>query len=165
MATQDSTLTQEYLNSLFYYKDGNLYSKIDRYKTILKKDTLIKCYLQSGYLRTCINYKSYRVHRLIFMMHYGYMPNQIDHINGIKDDNRIENLREVTHTQNQLNKGIQKNNTSGIKNVVFEENKWRVRLTVNGKLKSFGCYSDIELADLVATEARDKYHKEFARHF
>ena len=165
MANQDSTLTQEYLNSLFYYKDGNLYSKIDRYKTTLKKDTLIKCYLQSGYLRTCINYKSYRIHRLIFMMHYGYMPTQIDHINGIKDDNRIENLRDVNNSQNQLNKGIQKNNTSGIKNVTFENNKWRVRTTINGKLKSFGSYDDWELAELVAIEVRDKYYKEFARHF
>lgn len=165
MANQDSTLTQEYLNSLFYYKDGNLYSKIDRYKTTLKKDTLVKCYLQSGYLRTCINYKSYRIHRLIFMMHYGYMPTQIDHINGIKDDNRIENLRDVNHSQNQLNKGIQKNNTSGIKNVTFENNRWRVRTTINGKLKSFGSYEDWELAELVAIEVRDKYYKEFARHF
>ena len=164
MATQDSTLTQEYLNYLFYYKDGNLYSKIDRYKTILKKDTLIKCYFQSGYLRTCINYKTYRVHRLVYMMHYGYMPHQIDHINGIKDDNRIENLRAATGSQNQLNKKIQKNNTSGFKNVTFEENKWRVRVTVNGKLKSFGSFDDLELADLVAQEVRNKYHKEFARH-
>jgi len=165
MANKDSTLTQEYLHSLFYYKDGHLYSKIDRYKTTIKKDSIIKCYLKSGYLRTCINYKCYRTHRLIFMMHHGYMPEQIDHINGIKDDNRIENLRDATHSQNQVNKRLQKNNTSGIKNVTFEFNKWRVRLSINGKLQNFGSYDDKELAELVSIEARDKYHKEFARHF
>ncbi len=165
MAKKDSTLTKEYLNTLFYYKDGNLYSKVDRYKTTIRKDSLIKCYLQSGYLRTCINYKSYRIHRLIFMMHYGYMPTQIDHINGIKDDNRIENLREASHTENQLNKSAPKNNTTGIKNVTYQYNKWRVRLTVNKKLINFGSFDHKELAELVAAEARNKYHKEFARHF
>jgi hypothetical protein len=163
MANQNSTLTQEYLHSLFYYKDGNLYSKINRYKTTIRKNDLIKCYLKSGYLRTCINYKSYRIHRLIFMMHHGYLPKQIDHINGIKDDNRIENLRAATQSQNLFNRTLTKSNTSGIKNVTFEQNKYRVRLRINNKLINFGSYDDLELAELVAIEARDKYHGEFAR--
>jgi hypothetical protein len=163
MANQNSTLTQEYLHSLFYYKDGNLYSKINRYKTTIRKNDLIKCYLTSGYLRTCINYKSYRIHRLIFMMHHGYLPKQIDHINGIKDDNRIENLRAATQSQNLFNRTLTKSNTSGIKNVTFEQNKYRVRLRINNKVINFGSYDDLELAELVAIEARDKYHGEFAR--
>ena len=163
MANQNSTLTQEYLHSLFYYKDGNLYSKINRYKTTIRKNDLIKCYLKSGYLRTCINYKSYRIHRLIFMMHHGYLPKQIDHINGIKDDNRIENLRAATQSQNLFNRTLTKSNTSGVKNVTFEQNKYRVRLRINKKLINIGTFDNLELAELVAIEARDKYHGEFAR--
>jgi hypothetical protein len=60
-----------------------------------------------------------------------------------------------------------KNNKSGYKNVQWNKNskKWHVRLIVNGKDKNFGYFDDVELAGLVAEEARNITHKEFARHF
>lgn len=156
-------LTQEYLHSLFEYRDGVLYSKIDRYRTTTKKGDVVGYSCKKGYLRTGLNYKTYKIHRLIFIMFYGYSPKEIDHINGIKTDNRIENLREVSHCENQWNKSISKKNTTGIKNVTYENNKWRVRISVNRKMISIGCFEDIELAELVAQEARNKYHGQFAR--
>lgn len=156
-------LTQEYLHSLFEYRDGILYSKINRYKTTTKKGSVIGYPCESGYLRTGLNYKTYKIHRLIFIMFHGYSPKEIDHINGIKTDNRIENLREVTTSQNQCNKSISKRNTTGIKNVTKECSKWRVRISVNKKMINIGFFDDIELAELVAQEARNKYHGEFAR--
>ena len=65
-----------------------------------------------------------------------------------------------------MNKKISKVNTSGYKNIHYikQINKYRVQIKVKGKPLSFGCYEDVELADLVAQEVRDKYFGKFARH-
>ena len=157
-------VTKELLNELFEYKNGILYSKVDRYKTAIKKGNVVGSISNQGYLRTCINYKSYKLHRLIFMMFYGYMPVEIDHVNGNKTDNRIENLREVSHSQNEWNKSKTVRNTTGIKNITFENGKWRVRVGANNKTINVGVFDNLELAELVAQEARNKYHGNFANH-
>ena len=157
-------VTKELLNELFEYKNGILYSKVDRYKTAIKKGNVVGSISNQGYLRTCINYKSYKLHRLIFMMFYGYMPVEIDHVNGNKTDNRIENLREVSHSQNEWNKSKTVRNTTGIKNITFENGKWRVRVGANNKTINVGIFDNLELAELVAQEARSKYHGNFANH-
>ena len=58
------------------------------------------------------------------------------------------------------------NNTSGVKNVCFHKgnNKWVVQLRINKKKKHFGCYEDLELAELVAIEARNKFYGKWANH-
>jgi len=120
-----------------------------------------------GYLRCEIKGKSYFLHRLAWLYEFGeFPPSHIDHINNCKDDNRICNLRLATRSQNLCNVKRTKRNTSGIKNVSFhkESNKWRVVVSVGGKNQSFGLYNDIELAELVAIEAKNKFHGEFARH-
>jgi hypothetical protein len=119
-----------------------------------------------GYLKVEIKEKSYFLHRLAWLYEYGFFPDShIDHVNGERSDNRICNLRLASRSQNLCNVARTKRNTSGIKNVSFhkESKKWRVVVSVNGKNKSFGLYHDIELAELVASEARNKYHGEFAR--
>ena len=99
-------------------------------------------------------------------MHNGYLPEEIDHINNTPTDNRIENLREATRMQNCHNKKITTKNKTGSKNVfwVKDRKKWRVTMRVNGKVKSFGYFYDLELADLVSQEIRNKYHNQFANH-
>ena len=90
----------------------------------------------------------------------------IDHIDGNGTNNKIENLREATQSQNLCNIKRKSSNKSGVKNVVWCEssNKWGVFLKVNGRQKYFGVYPDIELAELVAVEARNKYQGQFANH-
>jgi hypothetical protein len=107
----------------------------------------------------------YTLHRLIFIYHHGYAPKIIDHINNDRSDNRIENLREATQQQNCLNRKLHKNNTSGVKNVRWDKKcqKWVVELSINRKRRFFGWHEDLEFAELVALEARDKYHGVFAR--
>jgi hypothetical protein len=156
--------TKDLLHELFEYKDGILYSKVARYKTSIKKGDVVGFISNKGYLRTCINYKSYKLHRLIFMMFYGYMPREIDHINGNKTDNRIENLREVNHSQNQWNRPKTSRNTTGKKGITFEYGKWRVRVGANNKTINVGVFDNLELAELVAIEARNKFHGNFAKH-
>jgi len=92
------------------------------------------------------------------------MPLEVDHIDADRHNNQIENLRAATSAQNQRNKPLQRNNTSGHKNVRWANGKWAVELKINGKAKYFGRFEDLELAALMASEVRDKYHGEFARH-
>lgn len=157
-------VTKGMLHELFEYKNGVLYSRINRKQTTIKEGDVIGGINDKGYLRTYVNNKHYKVHRLVFMMFHGYMPNEIDHINGIKTDNRIENLREVTRSQNLCNKTKLKNNTSGVKGVCFNNGKWRVRVAINNKRISVGVFDDLELAELVAIEARIKFHGNYAKH-
>lgn len=149
----------------FEYQDGNLIYKISP-NNRTKAGTIAGCSDNKGYLLVGMNFKTYKVHRLIFLMHHGYLPEHIDHINGVPNDNRIENLRAATMPENMRNKALQRNNTSGCKGVVFNKNnkKWMVNLRLN-KLRYFlGYYEDKELADLVASSFREKYHGDFCNH-
>lgn len=152
-------ITQELLKSIVSYdKETGVFKR---------KDGLKFGFKDGGYLRSEINGKNYYLHRLAWLYEYGEFPNShLDHVNGDKTDNRIENLRKASRSENLCNVRKTKRNTSGYKNVTFhkESNKWRVVVSVDGKNKSFGLYEDIELADLVAIEARNKFHGQFANH-
>lgn len=151
-------LNKEFLHQKYIYKDGNLFLKRTN-KKVGSPD-------KDGYLKTQINRMDLRVHRIIFMMFYGYLPTQVDHIDGNPQNNKIENLRPANNSENGLNAKKPKNNTSGVKGVHWHKTakKWQVMFTVNSKRKSFGYFEEIELAELVCQEAREKYHGEFARH-
>jgi hypothetical protein len=156
-------MTKDQLHQLFEYKNGQLFWKVSLSKRV-NIGNKAGFLTNRGYLSIGINKKIYRLHKIVFAMHHGYLPKIVDHINGIKDDNRIENLREANACQNNVNIGIRKDNTSGSKNVRWHNKKWTVEVRINKKRINFGGFDDLELADLVAQEARDKYHKEFARH-
>jgi hypothetical protein len=85
-----------------------------------------------GYSRVIINHKSYAVHHIVWFFEHGYWPKEIDHIDRDPSNNRISNLRDVSRSDNMLNKPIQKNNTSGVKGVHFVGNGWVVQLRRKG---------------------------------
>jgi len=152
-------VSQERVLELFRYEDGKLFRRSD--------NKLMGCYTQKHrYARIGIDGQNYKVHRIIFLYHKGYMPKIIDHINGDCYDNRIENLREANTYQNRQNSRIYSTNRSGVKNVYWADNcqKWRVTFSINGKRKTFGYYVDLKEAKKVATSMRDKYFKDFANH-
>jgi HNH endonuclease/AP2 domain len=105
--------------------------------------------------------------RIIFLLHKGYLTKDkiIDHIDNNSLNNKIENLREGTRSQNQHNSKLPKNNTSGYKGVIFHKasGKWRVRIKMHGKEHYFGMYVNKEDAIKVAIAARKKLHGEFGR--
>ena len=112
-----------------------------------------------------INGRMYMGHRLAWLFVNGGWPeNHIDHINEIKNDNRISNLREATSSQNQRNRGAQKNNTSGFKGVSFfkRNGKWKSTICVNSNKKHLGYFDNPEEAHQAYCKASDKYHGEFA---
>jgi hypothetical protein len=154
-------ITQTYLKQIFDYCDGNLIWKVKPAARVKIGDKVGSLNAQ-GRLCTRIKSKSYLIHRLIFMWHHGFLPEFIDHIDNNPLNNRIKNLRCATRKQNNQNAKMPVTNTSGVKNVFLHKETQRWQVLISGKY--FGLYKDKELAELVAMEARDKLHKEFARH-
>lgn len=118
-----------------------------------------------GYLHGGIHGRSYVAHRVAWALHYGEWPvNHIDHINGVRTDNRIENLRQATNSQNLMNRGKQENNTSGYKGVYFnkEKNKWQAHIHSGGENIYLGRFSTPEAAHDAYSFAAIKLHMEFA---
>jgi len=103
-------------------------------------------------------------HRIAWLMHHGFMPpNQIDHINGIKTDNRICNLRLATNSQNVANTGVRRSSTTGVTGVSFFSpiSKWQAYIDFNKKRTHLGYFDNIDDAILARREA-EVIHGEFA---
>nr|DAZ68546.1 MAG TPA: endonuclease [Caudoviricetes sp.] len=122
---------------------------------------------RGGYLLAMINGKRHSLHRMAWLYFYGRMPvGDIDHINGVRDDNRIINLRECSRSKNCMNKKINSNNVSGVKGVGWhaDSGKWRARIMAGYKSVFLGLFDSVEEAEKAIVEARNKMHKDFARH-
>lgn len=132
----------------FYYKDGELYWKESIGKVGRRKTGSIAGSSKGNfYKRVRLNGKQYRCHRIIWFLHYGEWPKgEIDHIDRNKLNNHIENLRDVTRSENQINSEVDKRSKTGIKNICFNssENVFLVQARRNGKLFHFGRFKKIE---------------------
>jgi hypothetical protein len=114
-----------------------------------------------GYKRGRILYENHCAHRVIWALHYGRWPTeQIDHINGVRTDNRIENLREVSSLENSRNQRLQARNTSGVVGVSSYKAKWSAQIGVNGSIKYLGLFDKFEHA----VEARKAAEVKFGFH-
>ena len=101
-------------------------------------------------------------HRVAWLLHTGSWPElQLDHINGDKQDNRIENLRQVTQIENHRNKARMKNNTSGHSGVFYNKTRlnkpWQATIGCNSRLVYLGRYATKEEAIAARKEAEHKY--------
>ena len=112
-----------------------------------------------GYIHYCVSVglvqSNYVAHRIVYLLHYPDMDQslQIDHINGDKEDNRIENLRAVTNQQNHFNE------TKALGFCwVAEQSKFRARIHVDYKSIHLGCYDTILEARASYLRAKKKYH-------
>ena len=136
-------ITQERLLELFDYDNftGHLVHKITKGRSVKGKiaGTLDK---HSGYRRIGIDGLFMLAHRLVWVYHFGDEPNKIlDHINGNKEDNRIENLRLSDFNQNQQNRrSASQNNKSGYLGVVMDRGKWKAQIQHKGKVYHIGSY-------------------------
>lgn len=125
-------------------------------KQVGSKDT-------KGRLRVQIRERTYAVHHICFAMYHGRWPlEQIDHINRVKTDNRIVNLREATNAQNARNRKHTKPNNSGYKGVCLHHGRYMARIMINGVKKHLGMFSDPVEAAKAYDEAALLYHGEFA---
>lgn len=125
---------REELLERFYVEDGKLLRKVTDGKG-LKPGTEAGSLAKSGYRQVKIDRKLHYTHRLIFLMHYGFVPTTIDHIDGNKANNKPENLRAASYRQNNCNIKVRSNNTSGIKGVYWSSTfqSWHVRVFRDGR--------------------------------
>lgn len=117
-----------------------------------------------GYRKTKVFNKGHRLHRLAWLYVYGKFPKSgIDHKNGNKNDNRIENLREADQSQNCANAKLYKNNSLGIKGIHKHGRKYRARIRKDGKMHYLGNYETTKEAQQAYIKAARKMFGEFAR--
>lgn len=164
MATKNYP-TKEQLHQLFEYKDGHLYYKLINKHSTKKVGDKAGYVNNSGYVSIGIQKKYYLAHRLIFAYHYGFFPKYIDHINGNRSDNTIENLREATLHQNNWNRKRIKNTKYPAKGIYKHskyKNKFCVEIYAQGKRIHIGIFNSIDEATIASKQARIKYHKDFA---
>jgi hypothetical protein len=152
-------LSSDLLHEIFYYdpNTGELHWKIYPSSKVHPGDkagTLER----SGYYVVCFHGKRYKAHRLVWLYIYGEWPKKdIDHINGDKTDNKISNLRDVSHRVNSVNnKKRRKGGLSGIRLAPKSNNSWEARILIKGKLIRLGNYPTAELAHA-------RYMEEFNR--
>jgi hypothetical protein len=164
------------LRSLFTYADGFLYWK-PRSRTQFKNGAgwhnfntqfagVRAGWVNNGRREIKIKGKTYKASRVVWAFHYSEWPlGMIDHINGNSLDDRIENLRLATPRQNAQNRSMRTINSSGFTGVTWhsQRKKWWVRVTVEGKTRSFGLYKDLSDACLIACDARKRLFGVFAR--
>lgn len=155
MKARKISITSDALNELFRYEpeSGQLFRRKRGRGWTFGRD--VGTIDKEGYRQVGINRKRYCVHRIIWLMMYGEIREdlEIDHINGIRDDNRLENLRLVTAQKNLFNDHVAKGYTwhkaSG---------KWMAQITVNRGQIHLGLFTEKSAARAAYLEAKKKYH-------
>lgn len=121
---------------------------------------------KDGYVSISVDRLSYLAHRLAWFFVIKKWPRrEIDHINCIRDDNRIANLREATFGENQRNVPTQTNNTSGHKGVTWDKarGKWVAQITAGRLHMNLGRFDHLEDAAAAYAKASRQHHKDFGR--
>ena len=155
-------LTQKRLKEIIHYEpDTGVFT---RHVTVANAvaGSIAGCKTSMGYIRIKIDRKAVFAHRLAWLYVYGYFPKQIiDHVNQIKDDNRIKNLRKSSALQNAHNISHKKTiSKSGFRGVSWHKRckKYCARIRVNNKTISLGYFNNPESAHKAYLEAAKKYH-------
>lgn len=154
-------ITQAQLKELFDYdaETGNLVWKVDTGKKNFC-GKIAGCIHPSGYRLIRIKGKLCRAHRLIWIYHYGTEPKEhIDHINGNGLDNRMENLREATRSENMQNiKKAHKNNSAGLMGAHKHKKKWRAEIRLNKMYIYLGTFDTPEEAHIAYLAKKRELH-------
>lgn len=117
------------------------------------------CQNHQGYKRGQFQYKNLYAHRVVWLLHYGEWPkNTVDHINGDKTDNRIENLRDVTLKENAKNKPIRKDSRTGVCGVSIRYGKYYSTIKVGDKTVWLGYFDSLHDATIARKEAEVKFN-------
>ena len=154
---------QELKLKLNYDSNTGYFTKIIFHKKLGVIKSIYSRHNNEGYIPIRINDKLYKGHRLAWFYVHGVWPKeQIDHINGERDDNRIANLRECNNSQNSQNQRLPRiHNTSGYLGVSWNKKacKFYANIRINGKLKFLGSFDSAELAHNEYLKHKREHHK------
>jgi hypothetical protein len=135
----------DYIHKTYKYQDGHFYYAIN-VGTKIKAGAKAGSKDRKGYCSISILGKYYKLHHLVYLYHTQRLPTLIDHIDRNVLNNSIENLREVTHSENNHNRARFKKNKSGYKGVYKKGKKWAAEICVNNTVVRLGSHSTPELA-------------------
>jgi HNH endonuclease len=164
---------RERVSSLLDYNPltGEFHYKVYRagYGAKARPGAIANSTRSTGYIMITIDGKSYSAAKLAWLLVYGEWPGELDHINRVRNDNRIVNLRKATRQQNSGNHGLSKNSTTGVKGVCFNKRQdargapsWQAHITPSGKRIHLGYFWTLEEAAVAYANAAEKYFGEFA---
>lgn len=121
--------------------------------------------MKNGYILCSVFSRRILAHDLAWLLYTGKVPSMLDHINGVRSDNRWVNLRQVTESQNCMNSGLNRRNKSGVKGVAFYKayQKWTAELVALNKKYFLGYFENKEDAIAARKDAEGKYHGDYAR--
>lgn len=177
----DRQLTQEYVRSLFDYDpETGVLTWIERPREHFSTDrswnstnarmvgteagVRLNC---DGYQEVGIDGKLYKKHRLIWFLMTGVWPEEVDHENGVRSDNRFKNLRGTTRLGNMKNKAVRKDSRSGVAGVVWhqKDRRWIAYIKADGRQQRLGAFTDFAEACRVRKEAErtNGYHENHGR--
>jgi hypothetical protein len=157
-------ITQEELKSQVNYdQETGIFTWKVRNSNRIKIGDQAGNYHNGGYIEMYLLGERHLAHRLAWLYVNGYMPKIIDHIDGNKLNNKISNLREVSYAENMYNSKIRSDNKSGVRCVSWNKKhqKWEVRVKIDGKLKNYGYYKELDDAAKVAEKVRKEHHTIF----
>ena len=153
------TTQSELKEALNYNPETGVFTWIISRGNGVKSGDVAGYIMLNGYASIRIGKISYLSHRLAFLYVYGRWPKEIDHINHDKSDNRWVNLREVSKQENQRNRSMNKNNTSGVAGVGWDKknNRWEAQIKAKGKSIKLGRFIDKFEAICARKSANNKY--------
>lgn len=157
-------LTHKRLIELFTYTDFGIFIRNKKTSNVTKEGEIAGSRDAYGYIVIGIDGKYYKAHRLAwFYVHVKWPKNQIDHINSIKHDNRINNLREATPAENCIHHLKRKDNSSGFVGIHWDEKKrkWIARCAIDNIRYYLGAFKDKEIAIEKYTHFAKLHHGEF----
>ncbi len=142
-------ITWDELNEIINYNpDTGIFTWAKTRNSMCKEGEIAGGSTSNGYTTITINKQAYLAHRLAWFYCFKEWPEKgIDHINRIRNDNRIDNLREADQTLNNLNASIRKDNTTGYKGVYNHGAHYRARVHFNKKVVNLGTFKTAELAN------------------
>ena len=146
-------ITQTSLQALLDYKpESGVFIRKVRTSNRIKVGEQAGSFDKDGYLCIRVHGKTYKAHRLAWLYVHGAMPiGEIDHINGDKADNRIENLRDVTKSVNQQNR-------RSVRGYSRDRNRWKAQIRFGGKRRHLGCYETEQEAHEAYLAAKAEVH-------